>query len=174
MFINPQIAINEGWITFPPNMAPAAQAKCIQPNALDFTIDHINTISLVDRPYIGETNKQMRTLIEMLPTDGAWTLAAGLYDFMSDFYVDLPVGIAAMMITRSTFVRNGLFITSGLWDSGFRGNLGGVLHNKIGLTLVEQHVRVGQLIFVKSDAGTVYSGGYNTDPGVHWTSTLVQ
>lgn len=174
MFINPTVAVEQGWITFPATMSFDAQQKCIQPNAIDFTLDHLNTIVATGPALISETGKRMREVSPLSPTDGFWDLELGLYDFMSDFYVHLPLGVAAVLVPRSTFVRNGFTIISGLWDSGFKGNIGGVLHNKIGLARIEHRVRVGQLIFVKSEAGSIYAGGYNTDPGVHWTSVLSQ
>jgi len=171
MFISPKTAIEEGWVKFPDWMTEKQREKCIQPNALDFTIDNIRRINMLSPCYIGEDSKTMRQSYEMQPKDGIWLLERGDYDFMSDFYVDIPEGVAVEVIARSTFVRNGIFITTGLWDSGFKGPAGGVL-NVAGTANIQQHVRVGQLKFLKSEKGGVYAGGYNTDAGVHWQTTI--
>lgn len=169
MFINPKHAIAEGWVKFPEWMDEAFQQKCIQPNALDFTVDHV--FSITEDPFvISEAGKEMRTQHKLLPTERGFLLDVGCYDAMSDFYVTVPAGVAAHLITRSTFNRNGLFIQSGLYDSGFKGNCGFVIYNMGGPAIIAPNTRIGQLIFTTSeDSGKLYAGGYNTEAGQHWT-----
>lgn len=178
MFINPKQAIEEGWVKFPEWMSEEQKQKCVQPNALDFTIDHLYRISTTDVFTISESSKQMcqNTKLDASHTTvagnsyNAWSINAGCYDAMSDFYVEVPSGVAAHLITRSTFNRNGLFIQSGLYDSGFKGNVGFVIYNMRGVAVIEPNTRIGQLIFTKSDdSGVMYAGGYNTEAGQHWT-----
>jgi deoxycytidine triphosphate deaminase len=78
-----------------------------------------------------------------------------------------------MLVVRSTLNRNGLFITSGLYDSFFKGNAGFCLHNRSpGVARIAPHTRVGQIMFVKSEfSGVQYSGTYNTKQGQHWADT---
>jgi len=190
MFINPRTAIAEGWVTFPAWMTEEQKEKCIQPNALDFTLDHVNAIR-TDVPFILYEDKskvQHRRLIEVAPSNGVFHLVNQFesplwggyfnttkYDFQSDFYVNLPEGVAALVIVRSTLNRNGLFITTGLWDSGFKGHIAGVLHNTDGEAHIEEHVRIGQIMFIKSEfSGALYAGGYNTEAGQHWTTRSTQ
>lgn len=168
MFISPKQAIEEGWIKGIKN--PDTQ---IQPNAIDFTIDRVFSIS--PERFIISTNKetqkelkQMRGGVELHPVADRRTgveffhLFANMpHDILSDVYVNVPPGICAMLATRSTFVRNGLFVVSGLYDSGFHGHLGCVLHNASGEALVERGTRVGQVIFVKSESVHLYAGSYN-------------
>ena len=173
MFINPKTAIKEGWVTGIAN--PEVQ---VQPNAIDFTLDHLYTIA--DKPFvISEGGKSMRggEPVEAYPglvrpgVEGAehWNLhASRVYDGMSDMYVELPEGVAAMLIIRSTFNRNGLFLTSGLYDSGYKGHLGFALHNRATApALIAPGTRVGQVIFVSSDSAGMYAGGWNHDAGTH-------
>lgn len=169
MFINPHIAIEEGWIKGIKN--PDTQ---VQPNAIDFTLDKLFTISEHNKFLIHTDQttqkeiKQMRGGNEISPNDGRghpyrfWNLEPRTsYDILSDVYVEVPEGVAAMLVTRSTFVRNGLFVVSGLYDSGFKGHVGCVLHNLSGAATIEQGTRVGQVIFVKSESAHLYAGGYN-------------
>lgn len=186
MFINPKHAIQEGWVTFPEWMSEDFKQKCIQPNAIDFTIDRLFTVDSASRFVISESYKSMRSNEEVKTgtyytadwpegENGGevqyWELHdKWCYDAMSDFYVNVPEGVAAYLITRSTFNRNGLFIQSGLYDSGFKGNCGFVIYNMCGVTAIAPHTRIGQLIFVKSeDSGKMYAGGYNTEAGQHWS-----
>lgn len=169
MFINPRHAIQEGWVAFPEWMSEDFKQKCIQPNALDFTVDAIYHI-MEDRFQISESSKTMRTQYPLEPHEGNFVIGKGCYDAMSDFYVTVPEGVAAHLITRSTFNRNGLFIQSGLYDSGFKGNCGFVIYNMGGVAHIAPHTRIGQLIFTTSeDSGKLYAGGYNTEAGQHWT-----
>jgi len=174
MFINPRVAIDNGWITGIAN--PEVQ---VQPNAVDFTLDKLYTIDDRIGFVISEEKKKMRSVYEMSTSpswdgDGMakyWRLGSRcVYDGMSNVYVDLPEGVAAMLIIRSTFNRNGIFLTSGLYDSGFKGHLGFVLHNQTnGYALIAPGTRVGQVIFVSSDSASMYAGGWNHEEGTHYS-----
>lgn len=171
MFINPNTAIENGWIT-----GITDPEKQIQPNAIDFTLDKLYSIS--DNLFVisEEGGKQMRGGSEMAPVpDRAsginfWTLQAGrVYDGMSNISVDLPEGVAAMLIVRSTFNRNGIFLTSGLYDSGYKGHIGFAIHNRSDIARVGVGTRIGQIKFVASDSAGMYAGGYNHEAGSHWS-----
>lgn len=178
MFVNPRTAVDNGWVIYAePNEEQDEDFdwnKCIQPNALDFTLDKIFTIDNKAHFFISEEKKQMRGGRELdieydaLRQEQYWRLDANsVYDGMSKFYVTVPPGYAAYMIIRSTFNRNGIFITSGLYDSGFKGHLGFAIHNRSGNAFISPGTRVGQLVFVESDSVGVYAGGYNHEQGTH-------
>ena len=167
MFINPQIAINRGWITGIVN-----PEKQVQPNAIDFTIDKVFSIATANAFVISEHGKVMRGGAPYAPVEDRasglefWNFKAGtMWDCLSDIYVNVPDGVACMLVARSTFTRNGLFLTSGLYDSGFAGHIGYVLHNRAGLAKVGVGTRVGQIIFVESQNASSYAGGYNHEAG---------
>lgn len=189
MFISPQTAIENGWIK--KRDGSPISADYIQPNAIDFTIDRVfsteNTGSAA-RPFKAadvfingalQTVKEFPVYVELTAAEDTdpkfdrvplWTLEPHQsYDFLSDFYVEVPEGVAALLIVRSTFNRGGLFITSGLYDSGYAGNIGAALHNN-GNTqaFVGKGVRVGQIIFVSSQSIGTYAGGYNAEIGEDW------
>lgn len=169
MFINPKIAISEGWIT-----GIRDEEVQVQPNAIDFTLDRLFTIHSTNGFHISEEGKQMRGGSELTPLhdrrEGVdyWRLDPNsVYDGVSDIYVKLPDGVAAMLIIRSTLNRNGLFLTSGLYDSGFEGHIGFALHNRSGYAYVGTGTRVGQIIFVQSENALMYAGGWNHTEGTH-------
>lgn len=180
MFISPQTAIENGWIKR--QDGAEISAEFIQPNAIDFTIDRVFTTNtaesggfkvadvLVDG--VVKTVKEFPKFFELQPAEDfdpkfdrvpLWTLyPRQAFDFLSDFYVEVPEGVAALLIVRSTFNRAGVFVTSGLYDSGYKGNIGAALHNNGNTAaFVGKGTRVGQIIFVQSESVGAYAGGYN-------------
>lgn len=177
MFISPKTAIENGWVTGIHDVE-----KQVQPNALDFTLDKVYAIRTTNQFVISEYGKQMRGSHELEPVLDRgfkhetgedlyfWHIRDNVVDGMSDVYVDLPEGVAAILLPRSTLSRNGLFLTSGLWDSGYRGHIGMMLHIRAeGMTSIAKGTRVGQVIFVASDSATMYAGGYTHEKGTHYT-----
>ena len=170
MLINPNYAIEQGWIK-----GVIDPKKQIQPNAIDFTLDKLFSIDSTSPFFLSELDKKMRKFREMetksyTDTNGemAWHLRyGGAYDGMSNMYVEVPEGVAVKLIVRSTLNRNGLFLTSGLYDSGFKGNIGFMLHNRGGDAYIVPGTRVGQIEFYKSDSIGTYAGGWNTKEGEH-------
>ena len=175
MFISPKVAIEEGWIT-----GIKDPEKQVQPNAIDFTVDRLFTIK-EHNFVIDESHKRMSGGVEILAQDYStlpivpegkfWRLDGQTpFDGMSDIYVDVPEGVAAMLVVRSTFNRNGIFIASGLYDSGFKGHIGFVVYNMAHVSAyVGKGTRIGQIVFVESNSVSVYSGGYNHKMGTHFS-----
>lgn len=177
MFLSPKLAVDQQWITHPDEYLD--WEKYLSPNAIDFTADRLFEINQITPFFISEESKQMRKQTEVLPLHHAdrdceyWELQPGVYDAMSDFHVTLPKGVAALLIIRSTFNRNGLFLTSGLYDQGFVGSIGVALHNRSGVAYIAPHTRIGQIMFIKSDGlDKLYAGQYNTAQGEHWTENV--
>ena len=172
MFISPQTAIEKGWIKRSDGAEIAAES--IQPNAIDFTIDRVFVADPNGKQFkvadvvvdgVVKTVKQFPDFTELESQEDAdpkfdrvpmFNLTARTtYDFLSEFYVEVPEGVAALLIVRSTFNRGGLFVTSGLYDSGFKGNIGAALHNNgVDDALVGKGTRVGQItcLLYTSDA----------------------
>ena len=97
----------------------------IQQSGIDVSINRISLIVRSDALKIsyGET--------ESLPS----TLQPGSYDFICHEFVKVPENCTAVLYTRSTFNRRGAFVTTGLYDNGFKNFIGGVLHVNIPLQL---------------------------------------
>ena len=164
MFINPQQAIDLGWIT-----GIKDAKKQVQPNATDFTLDTLMSIDSTQTAYISEGSKVMRDATVMQPNNGIWTLEGGkVYDGTSDMFVSIPQGYAAILWTRSTFARNGVFIMSGLYDTGYNGHVGFTIYTVGGPIEIEKGTRIGQIGFIKAENAGVYAGGYNHQQGSTW------
>ena len=169
MIINPNTAINNGWISGLTN-----PEKQIQPNAIDFQIDRLFTINEKKTFVISEERKSMRGGEEVKSfenSDGEtfWRLLPNsVYDAMSNIHVQVPDDVAATLIIRSTFNRNGIFLTSGLYDAGFDGSCGFAIHNRSGEAFIAPGTRIGQIMFWTADSSGKYEGQYNTEKGAHW------
>lgn len=180
MFINPRTAIEEGWITHPDCKIYQdwLDRKFISPNAIDFTLDRLFSIRHRNSFRISEGGKEMRGGNEVnAVTDRKgntfWRLdEQSVYDGMSDMYVIVPEGVVVLpLVVRSTFNRNGIYLTSGIYDSFFAGNLGFIIHNRSGKAFIAPGTRIGQVAFALSDNARRYEGGYNTNRGQHWSET---
>jgi deoxycytidine triphosphate deaminase len=168
MLINPNYAIEQGWIK---NIVDPK--KQIQPNAIDFTLDKLFGIDENTMFVLSEKSKKMRENFDMeligYHGEQMWNLQPNkVYDGMSNMYVEVPEGVAVKLIIRSTLNRNGIFLTSGLYDSGFKGNIGFAIHNRSGHAMIAPGTRIGQIEFYKSDSSGLYAGGYNTKDGQHY------
>jgi len=163
----------------------------IQPNAIDFSVDKLFEIN--NTPFYLSNDKSKRVMRNLSPVQlsdsqsvghifsdlnpktietrtPGWLLTPnGRYEGTSDMYVEVPEKMAAFLVIKSTLNRNSVYIISGLYDSGFKGNIGFTLHNPIGYTFVEQGSLIGQIVFVDSESVGTYAGGYNTTDGQHWT-----
>jgi len=140
------------------------QPDDIQPNAVDLRLDKVFAV----RPVlftIGEENgkelKNHRGSQEMYPdANGYFYLAAGSYEVIMENIIDVGEGEAGWVITRSTLNRNGIFITSGLYDSGYNGVMAGAIHVMGAPAKIKKGTRVGQFLLFKSETLKKYDGDY--------------
>jgi deoxycytidine triphosphate deaminase len=174
MIISPKAAIDQGWLSWTDQITDLN--KYLQPNALDFDCATIALLDDRSDAMLSESGKKMRRLVQQNPISHdeygtVWHLRNGCcYDFSSNFHVKLPAGVAADLIIRSTLNRSGVFLTSGLYDSGFNGGVCGMLRISGGDFYLAPNTRIGQIKFVRSeDSGQLYAGGYNHAEGTHWT-----
>jgi dUTP pyrophosphatase len=135
----------------------------VQPNAVDLRVDKIFQMS--DQVFqIGEEDgkefKMHRGSVEVpVDHDGFWNLARGTYEIVMENQIQVGEDEAGWVITRSTLNRNGLFITSGLYDSGYNGVMAGALHVN-GFSRIRKGSRVGQFLLFKSQSLKKYDGDY--------------
>ena len=95
-----------------------------QPNAVDLRVKKIFEINKKSPFIISEEGKTHRGSTEVQPDEEGWfNLERGTYEIIMENIVSVEEGYAGFVITRSTLNRNGLFITSGLYDSGYHGVL---------------------------------------------------
>ena len=125
----------------------------IQPNAVDLCIDRVWEIGDGEF-YLGIENKQHRVgTKEIFPdSTGEWVLFADRkYQFDTSHFVKIPEGFAGWLIPRSTLNRNGISITSGLYDSGFQNYVGAVMHIGCGNARIQKGARVAQFVYCEAE-----------------------
>lgn len=132
----------------------------IQPNAVDLRLGKVFQI-LNNEFEISNDHKKHRGTEEMLPdSEGYFTLHPGSYEIVMENIIHVGEGEAGWVITRSTLNRNGCFITSGLYDSGYHGVMAGVLHVTTGTAKIKKGTRVGQYLSFDSEMLHKYDGDY--------------
>ena len=132
----------------------------VQPNAVDLRLGKLFWIDSKEF-VIDETQKVHRGSVEMQPNqDGYFYLEPGHYEVVMENEIDVAEGEAGFVITRSTLNRNGVFLTSGLYDSGYNGVMAGVMHVTIGPMRIKQGTRVGQYLSFEAQSLHKYDGDY--------------
>ena len=132
-----------------------------QPNAVDLRLDKVFKISKDVFEISNEHKKHRGTEYELQPDrQGYFFLEPGDYEVVMENIINVGEGEAGWVITRSTFNRNGLFLTSGLYDSGYHGVMAGVLHVGIGPARIKKGTRIGQYLSFDAENVSTYDGDY--------------
>lgn len=135
----------------------AVAPKQIQPNGIDLTI---KSISAIDGP--GILSKE-RTIIpptiELSPGGGRYILSPGCYSIIFNEIINVPKDVVGIIFQRSSLSRMGGYTTSGIYDSGYRGELGCMLHLEYKIE-IEKGVRLAQIVFLEAQSYNLYSGQY--------------
>lgn len=136
------------------------QEPDIQPNAVDLRLGKVFFI----RPsafIIDEQQKIHRGSVEFTPgLDGYFTLQEGHYEVVMENVINVGDNEAGWVITRSTLNRNGVFLTSGLYDTGYNGVMAGVMHVTCGPMKIKPGTRIGQYLSFDAEALSTYQGSY--------------
>jgi len=138
----------------------AVQEGDSQPNAIDLRVDKVFKVN--DGLFqVSNENKKHRGSIEIKPDlEGYFNLPIGHYEVVMENIINVGQGEAGWVITRSTLNRNGLFLTSGLYDSGYHGAMAGMLHVTIGQARIKKGTRIGQYLSFDAESLRMYDGDY--------------
>ena len=121
----------------------------LQPSGFDLTIENIfyNTSAGKIYSLIGTNESPIKTDVTK-SDDGFFLLDYGYYIILLNEIICLPNNIAGIGHPRSTVLRYGAILTSGLWDAGFHGksHVGLFVANKAGIVLQEK-VMIMQMSF---------------------------
>jgi deoxycytidine triphosphate deaminase len=139
------------------------QRTDIQPNACDLRLDR------VFMPRGGEftiTNDSKEHLVqdEILPdkNDDFFTLYPGYYTVEYENQITVGEKEAGFVIARSTLVRNGVYITTGLYDSGYRGKMVSGMHVTTGTMRIKRGTRIAQYLCFDAESLNQYNGDYQS------------
>ena len=128
------------------------QEKDVQPNAVDLRVDKILKILGSDFT-IDEDQKVHRGSEELKPDkDSYFHLEPGAYEVLMENIITIGHGEAGWVIPRSTLNRNGVFLTSGLYDSGYKGVMASVR--------IAKGTRIGQYLNFQAETLSMYDGDY--------------
>ena len=136
------------------------QKEDIQPNAVDLRLGKVFRITSDEFEISNETKKHRRTTVVEPDEDGFFNLQVGDYEVIMENIIAVAPGEAGWVITRSTLNRNGLFLTSGLYDSGYSGVMAGCLHVGSGPARIKKGTRIGQYLSFDAEALHEYNGSY--------------
>ena len=132
----------------------------VQPNAVDLRLGKVYIIKNEVFEVTNDTKKH-RGSEEILPDmEGFYTLEPGAYEVVMENIIHVGENEAGWVITRSTLNRNGCYITSGLYDSGYHGVMAGVLHVTCGAARIKQGTRIGQYLSFDAETLHSYNGSY--------------
>jgi deoxycytidine triphosphate deaminase len=131
-----------------------------QPNAVDLRLDKVFKI-LPTVFEISDDHKKLRETEEVLPDkEGYFNLEVGDYEVVMSNVISVGEFEAGWVITRSTLNRSNIFITSGLYDSGYSGCMAGCLHVGTGPAKIKKGTRVAQYLNFEAEALHDYNGSY--------------
>jgi deoxycytidine triphosphate deaminase len=136
----------------------------VQPNAVDLRLQRVLRVK-PETFTLSEEEKVHRGTEEVMPgPDGYFTLAPGVYEVLMANQIKVGENEAGWVITRSTLNRNGVFLTSGLYDSGYIGPMASVMHVTAGIFRVRIGTRIGQYLCFDAEAVKQYNGSYGYTP----------
>ena len=132
-----------------------------QPNAVDLRLGDVFKIDDRQTFYIDDEKKEHRGSTRVFPDHAdVYNLAPGSYEVVMENVITVGEGEAGFVITRSTLNRNGLFLTTGLYDTGYNGVMAAVLHVTSGPARIKKGTRIGQYLNFDAENLSSYSGDY--------------
>lgn len=175
--LDPARALTEGWIL-------GAEESNVGPNSVDLRVKQVFEIrggvmiSSEGRRRLPEHREMKPRLLqdpfETLPNEWSgeknyYILSPGqLYQVEFVESVNLPLGVCALSILRSTMYKSGASGENGLYDSGYSGGTGMTI--KVHATsMIESRAPIAQMIFLSSEGKRVYEGFYKDET---WRRTV--
>lgn len=160
MILDGRTIIEKKFVTFDEEALVDTESQ-IQPNGVDLRLNKIYAVrGKFQVPHDGKVAHDL--VIEEIETKDNWFHLSVNALYYVDFIekISVPGGWCSTLITRSSLVRSGVDIASGLWDSGFSGTLGCCLrlHNPID---IEWGAKLCQVMFHEAKFnGHLYTGKY--------------
>ncbi len=135
----------------------------VQPNGLDLTLREVGLLQSPGRITVKNEHRMVSGLAPLVFDGlGFIDLVPGAYVVTYNEIVHLPRDIMALGRPRSSLVRCGVTVDTGLWDAGYSGRSQSlmVVHNPQGIRL-QRNARIVQLVFLRLTGETEgYRGIY--------------
>ncbi len=136
----------------------------VQPNGIDISIKRLFQLNGEVRLTSEIDQRQYPNLLEVKPTNNFWELNPGSYLVEVAEEIIIPNNAIGFVAPRSTLLRMGVTVFSGIWDKGFQGvgdNRGRILLLSSLPFSLHVSVAIAQMIFISAvDDKTVYQGNY--------------
>ncbi|MFX0015747.1 MAG: hypothetical protein ACFFB2_01270 [Promethearchaeota archaeon] len=136
----------------------------VQPNGIDISIGRLFQLSGTVRMTSKKHKRQYPKLNELKPLDNFWHLDPRSYLVEVKEEIIIPNDAIGFVAPRSTLIRMGATVFSGIWDKGFHGvgdNRGRILLQTSLPFQIHLSVAIAQMIFISAvDDDTVYQGNY--------------
>jgi len=143
----------------------------LQPNGFDLTISQVLSFDKRGKIDFDNKTRKIASSSEVCLVDDAkleWELSSGCYKVFYNEVINLPLNLMAMSIHRSSMLRCGATVETGVWDAGYygRGRTLIVVHNPHGLTLTKT-ARISQMLFIPiNQVKNGYSGEYQGESSI--------
>lgn len=125
--------------------------KQLTPNGFDLTVSQI--FEFAGKGQIGFTNEDriLPELKEISWKSNSVELGKGSYKVRANEVLKMPLDLIAVAMPRSSLLRSGVTVTTGVWDTGFEGKSEFLLNvqNEKGFS-VKTNARIIQLIFMSA------------------------
>ncbi|MFX1504756.1 MAG: hypothetical protein ACFFDC_01460 [Promethearchaeota archaeon] len=158
------------WKHLRPAVWPGSEMqKCIpqgdaQPNGIDISIGRLFQLSGIVKLISKKEDRHYPKLLELKPLNDFWHLDPGSYLIEVAEEITIPNNAIGYVAPRSTLLRMGATVFSGIWDKGFKGvgdNHGRILLQASLPFQIHKSVPIAQMIFISAvDDKTVYQGNY--------------
>jgi len=86
-----------------------------------------------------------------------YTLITGPYVVRYNEKISIPDNAVGFVLPRSRLIRNNNYLTTAVWDSGYKGRGEGGLHINT-LTFLEKGMRIGQILMANARVMEQYDG----------------
>jgi len=164
--INPSIVLREGWVRpfegNPVIITDLNDGECaLQQNGIDLRLDSIDIAEggSIFTLYKKSDQHCKYYNLESDATNNFTFFPGHQYGINFMEWVEVPERTCAYIFMRSSINRYSGTFFSALWDSGFKGRLGGVFRPSV-TTIIERGYRIAQIVFFKSDSHRLYDGQY--------------
>jgi len=138
----------------------------LQPNGIELTLRRIEAFAEAGQVALDNLERRIPISRPLVFDSEGWIdLAKGSYKIVFNEVVNIPRGVAAIALPRSSLLRCGATIETAVWDAGYRGRSESlmVVHNEAGFR-VKRNARVLQLLFFRlSSEVEGYSGAYQEE-----------
>lgn len=90
-----------------------------------------------------------------------YTLTHGTYIAVYNETIEIPEGHVGFLWPRSRFPRSHMFLTSAVWDQGYKGIGEGMLMVPDHYAVIEKGMRIGQMVFMEAEKpDEMYEGSH--------------